>query len=357
MSEHHGTRRASNGKPTIDDVARLAGVSRTSVSRVLNNGPNVRPSLREKVTNAVERLGYEVNIQARSLAGGLGGQVTLLHQSDLNTEPNSYYHSALELGALRACAAHGFQLVTQTISPDRAVARDQIRSILGKDWVAGILVTPPLSDDTELVKLVARSGKPLVGISAATGGEDSLPSIGIDDFEAGRDIASYLISIGHRKFGYIHGPPDHISAELRYRGLLAALREAEIAEPVAEVQGDFTFHSGITCAQAIISLADRPTAIVCANDDMAAGALLAIHRAGLSIPGDISITGFDDTPLSEIVWPPLTTIHQPLKDIGLEAAEMLIGLIGKEAGRPCNPPHQLAKHYLVARESTGSPPS
>lgn len=357
MSEHHGTRRAGNGKPTIDDVARLAGVSRTSVSRVLNNGPNVRPSLREKVTRAVERLGYEVNIQARSLAGGHGGQVALLHQSDLNTEPNSYYHSALELGALRACATQGFQLVTQTISPNRSVARNQIRAMLSKDWVAGILVTPPLSDDSELVGLVARSGKPLVGISAATSSEASLPSVGIDDFAAGHEIASYLIGLGHRKFGYIHGPPDHVSAKLRYQGLLAALHEAGIADPVSEEQGDFTFHSGIDCAQAIISGADKPTAIVCANDDMAAGALLAIHRAGLSIPTDISITGFDDTPLSEIVWPPLTTIHQPIKDIGLEAAEMLIGLIGKEHDHPVDPPHQLARHHLVARDSTGRPPA
>lgn len=356
MNGNFGLRKAGNGKPTIDDVARLAGVSRTSVSRVLNNGPNVRPSLRDKVVHAVEQLGFEVNLQARSLAGGLGGQLVLVHESDLDTEPNSYYHSALELGALRACAAHGFQLMTQTVSPDQSIARVQIKEMVDKDWIAGVLVTPPLSDDPELAELFARSGKPAVGISAATVSEKSLPSIGIDDFSAGKELAAYLIKLGHRHFGYIHGPPEHVSARLRYQGLLTALREAGISEPVVEAQGDFTFHSGINCGQSIISLADRPTAIMCANDDMAAGALLAIHRAGLSVPGDISITGFDDTPLSEIVWPPLTTVHQPIKGIGLEAAEILIGLIRKEADPPSAPPHQFANHHLVSRESTASPP-
>ena len=357
MSEQPGSRRAGNGKPTIDDVARVAGVSRTSVSRVLNNGPNVRPSLRDKVRRAVNELGYEVNLQARSLAGGLGGQIVLVHVSDLDTEPNSYYHAALELGALRACAAHGYQLVTQTVSPDQAAARDQLDAMLKKAWVAGVLVTPPLSDDPQLANLALHSGKPVVGISAAANVGSILPSVGIDDFEAGREMATYLIGLGHRKFGYIHGPPDHRSATLRYQGMVAALHDKGIPDQVSETRGDFTFHSGIECAHALISRADRPTAIVCANDDMAAGALLAIHRAGLSIPGDISITGFDDTPISEIVWPPLTTVHQPIKDMGLEAAEMLIGLIGAEGDTPRNPTHRSPEHHLVLRESTAGPPA
>jgi LacI family transcriptional regulator len=116
----------NRGKPTIDDVASLAGVSRTSVSRVLNDGPNVRPSLREKVRRAVDALNFTVNVQARNLAGRTSGQIALVHLSDVDTEPNSYYHAALELGALRGCAAHGFQVATRTVSPDPRIAQRQI---------------------------------------------------------------------------------------------------------------------------------------------------------------------------------------------------------------------------------------
>ena len=125
---------------------------------------------------------------------------------------------------------------------------------------------------------------------------------------------------------------------------------------VIEEHGTFTFHSGIECAQRIIDFAVRPTALICANDDMAAGALLAIHRAGLSIPHDISVTGFDDTPLSAIVWPPLTTVHQPIKQIGHDAAELLIALIGGDPDSDEPPKHVTARHHLISRETTGAPP-
>lgn len=349
---------AGNGsKATIDDVAKLAGVSRTSVSRVLNNGPNVRPTLRAQVLRAVEELDFKVNIQARNLAGRAGGQIALVHQSDLDTEPNSYYHAALELGALRACARRGFQLVTRTVSADAETAKREIRSMFDDRWVDGVIVTPPLSDDIGL----GRADRPklhIVRVAGASQSSPATPSIGIDDFAAGLELARYLLGLGHRRFGYMHGLAGHISAERRFAGLKAALAEVGLSgADIVEEHGTFTFHSGIECAQRIINCAARPTALICANDDMAAGALLAIHRAGLSIPRDISVTGFDDTPLSAIVWPPLTTVHQPIKQIGHDAAELLIALIGQDPQSVETPRQVTASHHLVARESTGAPPS
>ena len=355
-----GPPRLSNGgKPTIDDVALLAGVSRTTVSRVLNNGPNVRPGLRDKVRSAVDALGFKVNVQARNLAGRTSGQIAVVHQSDLDTEPNSYYHAALELGALRGCADHGFQVTTRTVSPDPRTAQQQIRTMFDEQWVAGIILTPPLSDDRVLLADARERGMAIICISADPDAVAAAPVIGIDDFTAGRDIARHLIEFGHRRFGYIHGLPGHRSAERRFAGLCEELAAAGIADAlIVEERGTFTFHSGIECAQRILESQPRPTALMCANDDMAAGALLAIHRAGLAIPGDISVTGFDDTPLSEIVWPPLTTVHQPIKQIGHDAANLLVAMIGRPSHKDDEQSRQItAAHYLVERESTGAPPA
>lgn len=353
-------RAASGEKPTIDDVASLAGVSRTTVSRVLNDGPNVRPALREKVRSAVDALNFKVNVQARNLAGQTGGQIALVHQSDLDTEPNSYYHAALELGALRACAQHGFLIVTRTVSADSKTAKRQIRAMLDDGWVSGIILTPPLSDDADLLADVQRHRMAAVCISSDPAIDAQVPSIGIDDLAAGRTLARHLVALGHRRFGYIHGLAGHASAERRFAGLCLELEAAGIGGPAAVVQerGTFTFHSGIDCAQRILEAEPRPTCLLCANDDMAAGALLAIHRAGLSIPADISVAGFDDTPLSEIVWPPLTTVHQPIKAIGQAAAELLIAAIprGADAGHD-SPQRHWVDFYLVERDSTGPPPS
>lgn len=352
-------RLSNGGKPTIDDVASLAGVSRTTVSRVLNDGPNVRPGLRDKVRSAVDALNFKVNVQARNLAGRTSGQIALVHVSDVDTEPNSYYHAALELGALRCCAAHGFGVATRTVGPDPETARQQIWTMFEEHWVTGIILTPPLSDDAVFIAEARRRGLAIVCVAAGPDAAASSPAIGIDDFTAGRDIARHLIGLGHRHFGYIHGPAGHCSAERRFDGLRHELAAAGITdESIAEERGTFTFHSGIECAQRILESNPRPSALMCANDDMAAGALLAIHRAGLAIPGDISVTGFDDTPLSEIVWPPLTTVHQPIKQIGHDAAELLIALIGGGAVADDEMPQKItAFHHLVERESTGLPPA
>jgi LacI family transcriptional regulator len=344
-----------SGKPTIDDVARHASVSRTTVSRVLNNGANVRPAVREKVLKSVEALDFKVNVQARVLAGRSGGSIALVHQSDLDTEPNSYYHAALELGAMRACLADGFQVLTATVSPDVKRARQQIEEMFDDGRISGMILTPPLSDDAALSELAERRGFAIAYIAADPAFAPAGPVVGIDDFTAGRDLARYLIELGHRRFGYIHGLAGHRSAELRFVGLRAALQEAGIAKAeIDEERGTFTFKSGIECTERILARQPRPTALMCANDDMAAGALLALHRAGLDIPGDISVTGFDGTPISEIVWPPLTTVLQPIKQIGHDAASRLLVWIAASAdARPTE--RQVVEHRLLVRESTAPP--
>lgn len=341
-------------KPTIDDVASLAGVGRTTVSRVLNNGPNVRPEVRERVQRAVEMLDYKVNLQARNLAGGTSRQLVLIHASALDDEPNSYYYSGLEIGALRACATQGFHLVTHNVNQNSADPAQQILTLMDDGQFEGIILTPPFSDDVDLIAQLNARNCPVVCVSAGQASARVASAVGIDDAQAAFEITNHLIGLGHRKFGFIKGLSGHVAAEGRFDGFLRALEASGIDPATAIVErGNFTFKSGIECAQRVLERRDRPTALLCANDDMAAGALLAIHKMGLEIPQDVSVTGFDDTPVSEIVWPPLTTVHQPIRTMGHRAVDILVGkILGPDRATP--PGFDAIPFRIVRRESTAA---
>lgn len=342
----------ANKKPTIDDVAAHAKVGRTTVSRVLNNSPSVKPEVRQRVLNSVKALNYKVNMQARSLASNSSNNIAIIHASNFDSEPNSYYQSGLELGALRACADLGYSMQTYTINQNNGEFVSKILQIISDNNYEGVILTPPFSDNFELVSEIKVRKLPVVCISAGKQTREIVPSIGIDDENAGYELAKYLISLGHDRFGYIRGLKGHISAEDRYAGFIRALSEAKISPETAIVErGNFTFKSGIEISQAILANSNRPSALICANDDMAAGALLSAHKMGLNIPKDISIVGFDDTPVSEIVWPPLTTIHQPLKKLGKGAVELLINCINNTTQEQLHKMN-IIPFTLQVREST-----
>jgi LacI family transcriptional regulator len=342
-------------RPTIDDVAALAGVARVTVSRVLNGNPNVRDRVRDKVMAAVDMLQYKVNVQARALAGGRMHVLALVTPSDLEAEPNSFYHSGLELGALRACTELGVQLVVQAVretAPDRTA---KILDLIDSGACVGMVLTPPFSDDLELIDALKARQAPVVLISAGPEASARCSGVRIDDEAAGYDVARHLLSLGHRRFGYIRGIADHLSAEERFKGFRRALAEEGLGDgDYVVAQGNFTFRSGVDHAAAFLAEARPPTAIVCANDDMAVGALFSAHRLGLAIPGEISITGFDDTPISEIIWPPLTTIHHPIKTIGYEAARLVMAEVNS-GGLGSELRCETIPHRLVKRDTSAPP--
>lgn len=336
--------------PTVDDVAALAGVARSSVSRVLNNHPNVRPELRDRVMRAVEMLGYRANIQARSLAAGKMMRLALFHAVNLDAEPNSYFQSALELGATRASSKAGRQLITYAVNEQDENARTVIIDLVHGDQCEGVILTPPFADDPELLRALASFDCKVVCVAPGPYTQNLAPSVGIDDRQGGYDIGQHLLATGHRQFGFINGLAGHGAAERRFQGFLAALEHAGLgAANVAHERGNFTFRSGIECARRLLQ--SPMTALVCANDDMAAGALLAAHQAGRRIPQDLAVTGFDDTPVSQIVWPPLTTVHQPLRQMGERAVEQLLSMIGS-GSKIAEPFRETIVHQLVVRDST-----
>ena len=337
---------------TIDDVAKAAGVARVTVSRVLNNGANVRPETRKRVQRAVEELGYSVNQQARALASGMARQIMLIHAHSPELEPNSYYNAGLELGALRGCSSLGFDLVTRAVDPHDENRVRSLAAILEGQRPAGLILSPPLSDDIEFIEAARRVGVEVVAVSAGDKARSSVSAVGIDERAGGHLIGQHLLSLGHRSMAFIKGPSEHRAAALRYDGFLDAVREAGIVTDPWSVTGDFTFRSGVEAAEQLLRDALPVTAIACANDDMAAGAMLALHRARLEIPTAISVTGFDDTPMSEIVWPPLTTIRQPIKDLSERAVQLLIESQSNDEIR-----YDALPFELIVRESTSPPPA
>jgi len=335
---------------TIDDVAKAAGVARVTVSRVLNNGANVRPETRERVQRAMTELGYSVNQQARALASGMGRQIMLIHAHSPELEPNSYYNAGLELGALRGCSSLGFDLVTRAVDPEDQNRFRLLSSILDRDRPGGIILSPPLSDDIRLIETARRAGVHVVAVSAGENARGKVMAVGIDERAGGLDIGRHLMSLGHRRVGFIKGPPEHRAAALRYDGFVQALREAGVDEEPWTTSGDFTFKSGVEATERLLCNRGEVTAIACANDDMAAGVMLALHRAGFEMPAMMSVTGFDDTPMSEIVWPPLTTIRQPIKDLATRAVQLLVENQSSGGIR-----YESLAIELVVRESTSPP--
>ncbi|HBK92704.1 MAG TPA: LacI family transcriptional regulator [Parvularcula sp.] len=345
-----------NKKPTIDDVAALSGVARVTVSRVLNGGANVRPEVREKVRGAVESLGYRVNVQARALAGGASRLFTLVHPAADDSEPNSYWESALELGALRACTRNGFHLMTRRVARADWTNRGWVRELIEHHRCDGIILTPPFADDVALAEFIRASGCVVVAIAPGSGARQTTLSVGIDDERAGYEIAAHLADLGHSAFAFIGGLEGHFAAEKRWVGVVRALADKGLGgDAIQFARGDFSFKSGVDLTPDLLAGRKKATALICANDDMAVGALFAAHRMGIAVPQHLSITGFDDTPVSALIWPPLTTIHQPIRKLGERAVDLLVeGMSSKTPRR--KPGFELLPHELVIRHSTAVAP-
>lgn len=302
-------------------------------------------------------LDYRVNVQARSLAGGTSRLFTLVHPSADESEPNSYWESALELGALRSCTENGFQLLTRRITRASWEKRDWALDLIENHRCEGIVLTPPFSDDLDLCDFIRSRGCALVCIAPGREARSAVASVGIDDERAGYEVAKYLISLGHQKFAFIGGLEGHFAAEQRWVGVTKALAESGIGrKAIKSARGDFSFKSGVDLAPELLKGRSAPTALICSNDDMAVGALFAAHKIGISVPDGLSITGFDDTPISALIWPPLTTVHQPIKEMGYRAVERVTDQL-KATGEDGGAGFELLSHEVVIRQSTAARPA
>lgn len=334
-----------NKQATMQDVARRAGVSMMTVSRVLNTqssgNSKVRSSTRQKVLEAVEALNYKPNISARSLAGSKSYFLGLLYDN-----PSAGYVSQLLLGALKKCHKKGYNLIVDSFDEDSEEAERVVSTLIEQNRVDGVILIPPICDSTKIMAALDEAHIPMVRIAPQSDPERS-SYVCMDDFRAAQEITEHLISMGHEKIAIIIGPPDHGASRLRLDGFKQALKDHNIPCPEFYVeQGLFTYQSGFSCAESLIKCQSPPTAIFACNDDMAAAVVSAAHKYQLTVPGDLSVAGFDDSAIATTIWPKLTTIRQPIISMAEQAVELLTTAGGEAT------PHKHVLHYeLILRDS------
>lgn len=340
-------------RATIADVARRAGVSIKTVSRVVNEEPNVATPTRAKVHRAIADLAYRPNTAARRLAGQRSFLIALLYE-----DPSAHYNATanyaanLQGGALKVARRTGHDLLIHPCSYREPDLAEEIRLLADHQRLDGVLIAPPLAEVREVVEQLRGMGIPVVRI--APGDVHALDAVHTNDREIAAAMTGHLAGLGHRRIAFISGHPDHRAMANRTLGYRDGLRRAGLAVSRSlVVAGDNSFDSGVACARRLLARKRRPTAIFAANDDMAAGVLHAALEQGVAVPGELSVAGFDDVPLSRQVWPTLTTVHQPVLEMAEQAAALLLRQMAGEPLQRATP----VESRLVIRQSTGPAPA
>jgi LacI family transcriptional regulator len=330
---------------TLYDVARGAGVSAMTVSRVINGSAHVSDSTREKVMKVIDQLNYQVNMAARA------ARVGTLRVGLLYSNPSAAFLSAFLVGAMGQCSQGGAQLLLEHCGDLRS-QRKAIDKLLA-EGADGILVPPPLCDSKAALKHLREMGVPVVAVATGRPSPE-VSAVRIDDYDGAYTMTRHLIALGHKDIGFIKGDPEHTPAQLRYQAFLDAMREAGLAVPAERIaQGMFTYRSGLVAARELLGHASRPSAVFASNDDMAAAVVAVAHGMHLHLPDELAICGFDDTPVATTVWPELTTIHQPIGDMARSAVDLIIEHIrARRSGHAHPPEHRLMPYTLVQRDST-----
>ena len=345
--------RPQSGRVTINDVAERSGVSIKTVSRVLNNEPNVRPATRARVEKAVAALEYSPNPSARGLAGTRSRMIGLIYD---NPSPNYLFQATT--GALQASEANGYGVSLLAPEQDDPDLVGSITRFLSQSRVDGLLLIPPVGDLPELLDALDGLGLPYARVAPL----DGRPGIGvaIDDRMAAAMVVDHLTGLGHRRIGFVTGPKSHAAASARLEGYRIGLARADIEyDPELIFEGQFDLASGGRAAAYFLDMKNPPTAIFASNDEMAAGLLQVALDRGCRVPAQLSVAGYDDTPISRAVWPALTTVRQPIRPMVYRATELLLDAISRrdaDSG-PSARGVEVFEAPLLVRGTTGPPPT
>lgn len=331
-------------RATIVQVAKLAGVSIKTVSRVANNEPNVRAELRQRVSEAIRKLGYSPMQTARGLAGWSSRLLALAY-----AHPAGSYMVRLQRAARHCCHEHGLRLLLHPCDHRDPRLPSQLVRLASDLRLEGMILAPPVSLDEKVIEALAEAQVP-VSLLAPARAHAGMCNVLLDDEHAAAALTAHVIGLGHRRVGFVRGHPDHEASRARLAGFRGALHNMGL--PVEEsliVTGDFSFESGRSAGAELLDRRTRPTAIIASNDDMAAGVLAAAHDRKLEVPAELAVCGFDDAALAGMLWPPLTTMHQPISELADAGTRSLIEYIRTgRAHRAATPLH----YELVVREST-----
>jgi len=333
-------------RPTINDIARLANVSKKTVSRVINNSPFVRGDTREKIQAVIREHGYAPDPQARGLSLRRSFLIGLIYDN-----PNPQYVVNMQLGLLDGLRGTGFELVVHPCDRGAPTLVEDIRNFVERQKLYGVVLTPSVSEDDGIAAMLRDLGCAYVRV-ASVSLDEADRMIETRDRMGARAAAIHLAELGHTRIGFISGLPSFRSAKERRGGFEDGLKSRGLAlDPKFAADGAYTFESGIAAGEALLKLNPRPTAIFASNDEMAAGVLQAARRAGLEIPRDLSVVGFDDFQIASRLWPPLTSIRTPTRHIGKLAALQLMGQLSDDGADDAD-----RLPVLVERASSGPPP-
>ncbi len=305
---------------TINDIARLSGVSKKTVSRIINNSPLVRQDTREKVEALMREVGYAPDPMARGLAFRRSFLIGMVYDN-----PTAQYIVDIQYGALDALRESAYELVVHPCDTRSPGYIEGVRRFVQQQKLHGVILVPRASEDQALADMLDEIGCRYTRV-ASVALDDTSRMVVTHDRDGAAEAADYLLSLGHRDIALITGPSAYRSTFERTNGFVDALRRRGLELPPERIcEAGYTFESGVAAAEKLLlGNKRRPTAIFTGNDEMAAGVYRVAMRAGVQIPRELSVVGYDDSPLASRLWPPLTSVRRQTRDTGRTAAAMLV---------------------------------
>ena len=332
---------------TIKDVARLAGCSIKTVSRVVNDEPYVTEETRTRVLSAIRAVGYAPNISARRLVQKKSYMLCILMYPGLIQPASGIMSLIMDIGY-----EENYDILFQPYFPTHARSKRKLVSLIYEHRIDGFVTTPPCDAEDFVSDLLDTYKVPLVQINPFTRPETT-PFVAADDVQGAKLMTEHLLSSGHRSIGFFMGPRNMRASFDRLAGYKAALEAYQVPFNLDLVRdSEFTFDGGYTAARLLLEAGSRPSAIFAGNDEAAFGAMFAAQELGFSIPRQLSVCGYDDIAMAHRIWPGLTTIHQPAEELIETATRLLIQIV---KGEPPQSNQVFLPSKLILRGSTAPP--
>ncbi|MBA6222645.1 LacI family DNA-binding transcriptional regulator [Colwellia sp. MB02u-18] len=333
-------------KITINDVAKLAGVSKRTVSRVINRSPLVGENTLKKVEKIIKEVNFSPDKQARGLASSRSYLLGLIYDHD-----DSLSIVQVQQGALSVCAQLGYELVVHPCKSKETDFIEECINSINRSKLDGVIILPPISENKQLAAALRAANCPYVRI-ASVDFDDKLNIVVSDERTAMKEMAEHFVDLGHKNIAFISGPLSYRSSIERMEGFLFELRSANIEIAESHIlEGENSYESGMKCAMELLTKETRPTAILANNDEMATGVIRVASDLGIKIPEELSVAGFDDNIYASRIIPSLTTIKRPIENMAALASQKLINKVQSEHSAPIKLCGEVKPH-LIIREST-----